>query len=80
MLLLAGVLALSGACTPISGAKVSGAEAEKIALARVPNGTIKEAELETEHGRIVWRFDIITQIHVDAITGEIVVTEKEDKK
>jgi uncharacterized membrane protein YkoI len=65
-------------------AKVSRADAEKIALAKVPNGTVKEAELEKEKGRLVWSFDLttpgtadITEILVDAKTGEIVATETE---
>ena len=65
-------------------AKVSKADAEKTALAKVPNGTIKEGELEKEKGRLIWSFDIatpdskdITEIAVDAITGEIVSVEKE---
>ncbi len=31
-------------------ARVTQADAEKIALAQAPNGTIKDAELEKEHG------------------------------
>src|SRR5437870_5350823 len=33
-------------------AKVSKDAAEKIALAKVPGGTIKDSELEKEHGRL----------------------------
>ena len=65
-------------------AKVTRADAEKTALGRVPDGTVKEAELEREHGKLVWSFDIatpgtkdITEVHVDAITGEVVDVEKE---
>ncbi len=65
-------------------AKVSKADAEKIALAKAPNGTIKEAELEKEKGKLIWSFDIttpdtkdITEVSVDAITGEVVAVEKE---
>jgi hypothetical protein len=65
-------------------AKVSRSEAEKIALARVTGGTIKEGELEEERGKLVWSFEIatpgtadITEILVNAITGEVVATEKE---
>ena len=39
-------------------AKVSKDDAEKTALAKVPNGTIKEAEIEKEHGKLIWSFDI----------------------
>ena len=67
-----------------ANAKVSKADAEKIALTRAPGGSIKESELEKEHGRLVWSFDIatpgtsdITEVQVDAVTGEIVSVEKE---
>lgn len=65
-------------------AKVSRTEAEKIALAKVPNGTIKEGEIEKEKGRLIWSFDIatpgtadISEVHVDALSGEVVAMEKE---
>jgi len=65
-------------------AKVSKADAEQIALAKVPGGRIKEAELEKEKGKLIWSFDIstpdtrdITEVQVDAITGAIVAVEKE---
>ena len=82
--LAAAVLFLAAACATPSNAKVSRAEAERIALTRVPNGVVKEAELEKEHGHLIWSFDIatpglpdITEVHVDANTGEVVATEKE---
>jgi hypothetical protein len=65
-------------------AKITRAEAEKTALAKAPGGTIKEGELEKEKGKLIWSFDIstpgtsdITEVHVDAITGEVVGVEKE---
>src|SRR5437763_5031909 len=39
-------------------AKVTKAEAEKIALAKVPGGTIQEGELEKEKRKLIWSFDI----------------------
>ena len=46
---------------------------------QAPNGTIKESELEKEHGKLIWSFDIatpgttdITEVNVDAITGKVV--------
>ncbi len=64
--------------------RVSKADAEKIALAKVPSGTVKSAELEQEHGALVWSFDIATpksrnihEILVNAKTGKIVHTELE---
>jgi uncharacterized membrane protein YkoI len=65
-------------------AKVSRPEAEKIALAKVPGGTIKEGEIEKEKGKIIWSFDIatpgatdVTEVQVDAMSGELVAIEKE---
>jgi uncharacterized membrane protein YkoI len=65
-------------------AKISKADAQATALAKTPNGTIKEAELEREHGKLIWSFDIatpdsadITEVNVDAITGAIVNVEHE---
>ena len=60
-------------------AKVSKDDARKTALAQVPNGTIKESELEKEKGRLIWSFDLtipdskdIKEVNVDAMTGEFV--------
>jgi uncharacterized membrane protein YkoI len=65
-------------------AKVSKDDAEKTALAKVPNGTIKESELEKEDGKLQWSFDVatpdskdITEVNVDAITGDVISADKE---
>lgn len=65
-------------------AKITKAEAEKIALGKVPGGTIKEGEVEKEKGKLIWSFDIatpgtkdITEVHVDAMTGAVVDVSKE---
>lgn len=65
-------------------AKVSRAEAERIALAKVPGGTIKEGEIEKEKGNLIWSFDIatpgnpdITEVQINAMNGEVVAIEKE---
>lgn len=65
-------------------AKISKEDATRTALAQVPNGIVKEAELEKEHGKLIWSFDIatpgtqeITEVNVDAISGQVVSTEKE---
>jgi len=75
ILSLAALTAADKKLTP----KISKAEAKKIALAKVPGGKIKEAELEEEKGKLIWSFDIatkgtknITEVQVDAITGAIV--------
>jgi predicted small secreted protein len=60
-------------------AKISKSQAETTALRKVSNGVIKDGELEREHGKLVWSFDIttsgtknITEVQVDAKTGKIV--------
>jgi surface antigen len=65
-------------------ARVTRADAEKTALAKVPGGTIKEGELEKEKGKLIWSFDISTpgttdikEVQVDAITGAVVSVETE---
>lgn len=61
-----------------SQAKISKEQAEAIAQAKVPNGTIKESELEHEHGHLQWSFDMtvpgqkdITEVNIDAISGDV---------
>ena len=88
--LVAGIgLSVAVAATESHGAieaqvKITREEATKTALAKVPKGRIKAAELEKEHGRLIWSFDIsmpkstkITEIQVDANTGKIVSTQVE---
>jgi len=65
-------------------AKISKAQAQQTALAKAPGGTVKEGELEKEKGKLIWSFDItipdskdITEVNVDAITGDVVSVEKE---
>ena len=67
-----------------SRAKITRAQAEAAALKKAPGGTVKEAELEEEHGKLVWSFDIarpgtrnLTEVLVDAITGKVIATEVE---
>ncbi len=59
-------------------------DARATALAKVPGGTVQSAELENEHGKLVWSFDIsmphsknITEVQVDAKTGKIAAVEIE---
>jgi uncharacterized membrane protein YkoI len=68
-------------------AKVSQADAQATALAQVPNGNVKESELEKEHGKLIWSFDIatpgtkdITEVNIDAINGTVVSKEIEKEK
>jgi uncharacterized membrane protein YkoI len=65
-------------------ARISEADARTTALAKVPGGTVSSSELEQEHGKLIWSFDIardgsknITEVQVDAKTGKIVSTRIE---
>ena len=69
----------------VAQAKVKESEAKKIALEKVPSGSIKSAEIENERGHLVWSFDIsrphtrnITEVLVDAKTGKIVSVSQEN--
>lgn len=68
-------------------AKVQRAQAEKTALAKVPNGKIASGEIERENGKLIWSFDIakprgknITEVQVDAMTGAIASVKVETPK
>ena len=95
--ILAGALALTGSfgCTTEkqeqaklqAQAKINKDQAQATALAKVPNGTITESELEKEHGKLVWSFDMTTpnstdttEVNVDAISGNLVNVETESGK
>ena len=66
-------------------AKITKAQAQETALKRAP-GTVESSELEREHGKLVYSFDIrnakgtITEVQVSAITGKVVRVEHENKK
>jgi len=71
----------------LAQAKISKADAQTTALAKVPNGTVKECELEKEHGKIIWSIALstpdskdITEVNVDAVTGDVVNIEHEQAK
>ena|SRR6185437_1422608 len=85
---IATVTAIAGlftACNSAkSQAKISETEARAIAMQQVPNGTIKESELEKEKGHLIWSFDMaipgsrdIKEVNVDAITGKVLALETE---
>ena len=68
-------------------AKISEETARATALKEVPNGTIKASELEREHGKLIYSFDIsvpgktgIEEIAVNAIDGSVVAHEHETPK
>ena len=71
----------------IKEAKVLKSQAEKIALTKIRSGIVKTAELEKEHGLLIWSFDIakpgtknITEVQVDAKTGKIASVQIETPK
>lgn len=64
--------------------KVTSDSAMRTALAKVPGGTIREAELEHEHGKLVYSFDIrdpkkpgVAEVLVDAKSGKLVSVKHE---
>lgn len=63
--------------------KITMAKARVIALTKVPRGTIESGELEREHGKLIYSFDIrtskpgVTEVQVDANTGQIVSVKHE---
>ncbi|GAC1659039.1 MAG: hypothetical protein NVS4B3_26870 [Gemmatimonadaceae bacterium] len=85
-----GSHASRGALTPppLSGlaaqAKISMDAAREIALKRVAGGTIKSGELERDHGRLVYSFDVavsgktgVDEVTVDATTGALISVKHE---
>jgi hypothetical protein len=72
--------------------KVSMSTARKTALAKVPGARVESEELEHEHGKLVYSFDLkvadkpgVEEVQVDANTGKVVshkheTTEAERKE
>lgn len=61
----------------LPAAKVTEDSARALALHRV-RGTVQALELEREHGKVIWSFDVkvhgragITEVNVDAVSGKI---------
>ena len=68
-------------------ATVSADSAQKLAIAQVPKGWIKEAELEEEKGTLIYSYDIKTagksgvdEVQIDAKTGAVVSNTHESMK
>ena len=86
---LAGAIALTASAAESQSrlrdqARVTQSQATATALAKVPKATVKSVELEREHGRLVWSFDLaqpgtsdVTEVQVDAASGRIVSLKKE---
>src|SRR5213075_2055839 len=67
-----------------STAKVSLDSARATALAQVPNCKVESEELEKEHGKLIYSFDLkvpgksgVEEVQVDAMTGKVVNTHHE---
>ncbi len=75
----------AGAVTTGTAAKpkITMKEARTIALKKAP-GTVKSEELENEHGKLIYSFDIstskngVTEVNVDALNGKIVAVQHEN--
>ncbi len=71
-------------------AKVTSADARKTALATFKNpskATVKDAELEAEHGCLVYSFDVevagvegVQEVQIDAGNGKVISSEHESPK
>jgi hypothetical protein len=68
----------------VAEAKIKENEARATALAQVRNGTVKSAELEREHGRLIYSYDSevpgksgIDEVNIDAMTGKVVAKTHE---
>ena len=68
-------------------AKITEAAARATALQQVPNGTVKSNELEREHGKLIYSYDItvpgktgIEEVNVNAIDGTVVAKQHETPK
>ena len=68
-------------------ATISADSAQKIALAQVSRGWVREAALEQENGTLVYSYDIkargksgVEEVMVDAKTGAVVSTKHETAK
>jgi uncharacterized membrane protein YkoI len=64
---------------PPSHVRVSEARAREIALKRVPNGEVRDIDLERENGLAIWEVEILTpgkpgqhQVQIDAMSGKVI--------
>jgi hypothetical protein len=81
---ITAVLAASPLLAKPQGARITMAAAKAKALKVVPNGRIKSSELEREHGRLIYSFDIsvagrtgIEEVQINALDGSLVSVEHE---
>jgi uncharacterized membrane protein YkoI len=76
-------LAVAAAALAAPQPKITMAQARATALKKA-HGTVKSAELENEHGKLIYSFDIatsksnITEVNVDAMTGKVIAVQQEN--
>ena len=70
--------------SPAQKMPISREEATRIALSRVPGGTIESAKLEVEGKNTLWSVDVkmprsknITEVHIEAHTGKVISVQIE---
>jgi len=75
------------AAKPATHARISMKTARAAALKKVPGGKVRSAELEREHGKLIYSFDIkapgksgVEEVQVDAVHGGIVSMTHETPK
>ena len=68
----------------LAHARVTPDSARRLAVAQVANGVIYEEEIEEEHGKLVYSFDIkvrgrrgVEEVQIDALSGAMVSHEHE---
>ena len=68
----------------LARARVTPDSARRLAVAQVANGVIDEEEIEEEHGKLVYSFDIkvrgrrgVEEVQIDALSGAMVSHEHE---
>ncbi len=69
----------------LARAAVTPDQARAKALAAVPGGRITEAEIEEENGRLIYSFELavegqdgVTDVEIDAITGEVLAADQDE--
>jgi hypothetical protein len=77
-------LAMPVSATPQQRAQISMARARVVALAAVPRGVVRSAELERENGRLIYSFDIgvpgrpgVQEVQVSALDGKLISLKHE---
>ena len=81
------VVKTTGSAKLKAAAKISDDSARAVAMATVPGGVIQSAELEREHGKLIYSFDMkvagragIEEVNVNAIDGTVIGVSHEGPK